>query len=101
MRTMGKHRMQKIHIDKNGVARFRENAIVRHLLDAGPSDMNTIGAMQFSRSDREQFAQLIGYSVSGFGELSYASEKSVAKADAKVAELLESRDKRKPGEGKR
>ena len=37
--------------------------------------------MPFSDEDREQFAQLIGYSVSGFGELSYASAEMVEKAD--------------------
>jgi len=30
----------------------------------------------FSQEDREQFAQLIGYSLSGFGELSYVSDET-------------------------
>jgi hypothetical protein len=83
--------MQQIHLDKEGVARFRANKIVRYLLDAGPFDMNQLALMSFSNKDREQFAQLIGYSVSGYGDLSYASPKSVAKADAKVEKLVQER----------
>lgn len=92
--TMGKkkHPMQQVHLDKEGVARFRANKIVRYLLDAGPFDMNQLALMSFSRRDREQFAQLIGYSVSGYGDLSYTSAKSVAKADAKVEELLREKE---------
>jgi hypothetical protein len=57
-----------------GVERFKENKIVSYLLDAGPIDMNALAIMRFSNEDREQFAQLIGYSVCGFCELSYVSE---------------------------
>jgi len=87
-----KHPMQRIYLDEQGVARFRENKIVRFLLDAGPFDMNQLALMSFSNKDREQFAQLIGYSVSGYGDLSYPSPKSVAKADAKVEELLREKE---------
>ena len=75
------HPMQSIVMDESNVIRFQENAIVRFLLDAGPFDMNQLGIMPFDREDREQFAQLIGYSVSGFGDLSYASLPTVCKAD--------------------
>lgn len=78
------HPMQAIYIDEDDVARFRKNAIVAFLLDAGPFDMNQLAMMPWSREDREQFAQLIGYSVSGFGDLSYASVQMVARADAEV-----------------
>jgi hypothetical protein len=54
----------------------------RFLLDAGQFDMNQIARMNFDDEDRAQFAQLIGYSVSGYGDLSYASAESVAAADA-------------------
>ena len=86
-----KHPMQRIHLDEQGVARFRENKIVRFLLDAGPFDLNQLARMPFSNEDRAQLAQLIGYSVSGYGDLSYASPKSVAKADAKVEKLVQER----------
>jgi hypothetical protein len=89
MKNKKKHPMQQIHLDKDGVARFRANKIVRYLLDAGPFDMNQLALISFSNKDREQFAQLIGYSVSGYGDLGYASPKSVAKADAKVEKLVQ------------
>lgn len=83
-----KHPMQPIAPDKNGTYRFKENAIVSFLLDNGGYDMNKLAMMPFDKEDRMQFAQLIGYSVSGYGELPYASTKSVAKADAIVAEMI-------------
>lgn len=88
-----KHPMQPIVRCKDNVYRFKENAVVRFLLDwAQPRGMglNELAMMdkQFSQEDREQFAQLIGYSVSGFGELGYASKKTVAEADAIVDAML-------------
>jgi hypothetical protein len=53
--------------------------------------LNELAAMPFKKGDREQFAQLIGYSVSGFGDLSCARKKTVQKADAKAAALLEAK----------
>ena len=32
--------------------------------------------MHFTAEDREQFAQLIGYSMSDFGELSYVTDRT-------------------------
>lgn len=68
------HPLQPLVRDTNGIVRFKENEIVRALLDSqgrnsGGLDMNQLAMMNFSREDREQFAQLIGYSLSGFGEL--------------------------------
>ena len=40
------HPMQPIE-KKDGVIRFKENAIVRFLLDAGPNDLNSIALMSF------------------------------------------------------
>lgn len=68
-----RHPVQPLVADGK-VSRFKQNAIVRFLLDHGPFDMNQIGAMEFSAEDREQFAQLIGYSLSGFGDLDYVSD---------------------------
>jgi len=45
--------------------------------------------MDFSDEDRMQFAQLIGYSVCGYRDLSYVTGKSGKRA-AKIAEALES-----------
>jgi hypothetical protein len=77
----------------NGVMRFKANAIVRHLLDTHQTcDMNTLARMTFSDDDRQQFAQLIGYSVSGFGDLSYADPAMVEQADRISAALQAKRD---------
>ncbi len=74
-------------MDKEGDYYFRSNKIVKFLLDAGPFDMNKLGAMPFSKRDMEQFVQLIGYSVAGFGELTYVSEKAYNKAMKKMDKL--------------
>ena len=70
------HPVQPLEVDKDGITRFKMNAIVRHLLDNGGIDMNQIGMLDFEQNDREQFAQLIGYSLSGFADLSYVSDKT-------------------------
>jgi hypothetical protein len=60
-----------------GVTRFKENAIVQHLLMTHLScDMNKLASMDFTDEDRMQFAQLIGYSVEGYADLSYVSDES-------------------------
>ncbi len=38
--------------------------------------MNDLAIIPFDNEDREQFAQLIGYSLSGYGSLSYVSNDS-------------------------
>lgn len=78
--TAPPHPMQPLVWDKD-VIRFKRNAIVRFLLDAGPFDLNQIALMPFSDEDRAQFAQLIGYSVSGWGELGYCTEQQIEEAD--------------------
>ena len=78
----------------DSVIRFRENRIVRYLLDAGPFDLNQLALMPFDRDEREQFAQLIGYSVSSWGGLSYVDDERVAEADAKAEAMLAEREKR-------
>lgn len=82
-----KHPMQPIY-DDDGVERFKANRIVRWLLDAGPFDMNTIAVTPFEVEDREQFAQLIGYSVSGFSELPYVRDETLARAEYTLADKL-------------
>ena len=82
------HPMQAIVRDDKGTIRFHRNALVCYLLDAGPYDMNHLACLPgVSRQDYEQFAQLIGYSVSGFGDLSYASNTVVHKADQIAAKM--------------
>jgi hypothetical protein len=76
--------------------RFKENKIVRHLLDwasergMGP---NELAVMEFSKDDRVQFAQLIGYSFGGFGSLSYVDDDTF-NAAAEMNNGLDERDAR-------
>lgn len=83
-----KHPMQPIVIGLDGVCRFKENEIVRYLLDNGGIDLNKIAMLDFSDEDRTQFAQLIGYSVSGAGELSYFDDKVLCRADKIVCKII-------------
>lgn len=83
------HPMQPIGWDGHGVIRFKRNAIVDALLDEctalGGIDLNDIAVRVqtggFPIEDQIQLAQLIGYSVSGFGDLHYVPEEISAKAD--------------------
>ena len=76
-----KNPIQPLERDKHGVIRFKENAIVRTLLDTGKLNLNDLAVMKFSKEDWEQFAQLIGYSLSGYGDLSYVSDETWNAAD--------------------
>lgn len=71
-----RHPMQPLLVDGEGVLRFKENRIVRHLLDAGPLDLNALAALDFDPEDWRQFAQLIGYSLDGWASLPYVDDAS-------------------------
>jgi hypothetical protein len=74
---MTRQPMQPLEIAADKVLRFKPNKLVQFLLDKnGKIDMNMLAGIDFPREDREQFAQLIGYSHSGFGELSYATDET-------------------------
>ncbi len=90
-----KNPIQPLAQDAIGVLRFKENAIVRYLLDTHPNcDMNKLACMEFTDDDRQQFAQLIGYSLSGYGELgSYVDDEAYNTA-AHMADGLGERDGR-------
>jgi hypothetical protein len=89
-----KHPMQPI-VWAGDTIRFKENAIIRYLIDHGSISLNDIAVLAsdpsngFTRNDQEQLAQLIGYSVSGFGDLPYASKETVAAADEIADTLLQ------------
>lgn len=68
-----KHPIQPIVTDDHGVYRFKANTIIQHLFNTRVLDLNEIAVMSFPVEDRVQLAQLIGYSISGFGDLSYVS----------------------------
>ena len=85
-----KHPIQKIVVTESGVIRFTENEIVSHLLDAYPGGLNALAA-RFRRDDSledyEQLMMLIGYSVSGFGDLDL-DRRTIAVADGMAARLF-------------
>lgn len=64
--------IQPIGLDEHGVLRFKKNAIVADLVYS--SNLNDISLKvtqgQYSNQDYVHLMQLIGYSVSGFGDLS-------------------------------
>lgn len=95
-----KHPIQPLEEDSRGTLRFKGNAIVKHLLDNGGIDLNQIACLDFSHDDRQQFAQLIGYSLSGYGDLGYVddyayeaaarmTEEGVTEDKARIAHLEE------------
>jgi hypothetical protein len=90
-----KNPIQPLALDAKGTMRFKANAIVQHLLDTHPTcSMNVLACMQFSDDDRAQFAQLIGYSLSGYSELqSYVSDEAYAAAEH-MADGADERDAR-------
>lgn len=89
------HPIQPLEKDSQGTLRFKENKIVSFLLDKGPTDLNDIAIMNFDDEDRQQFAQLIGYSLDGYGELSSYVSDEAYEAAAKMAETnLDDKDAR-------
>lgn len=64
---------QPLYTDENEIVRFKSNEIVLFLLNNGPHSLNTLALLPFNDEDRAQFAQLIGYSLPGFGDLDYVS----------------------------
>ena len=73
--------------------RFVPNRIVQYLLEVAPIGLNELAAMDFSAQERMQFAQLIGYSLSGFGELGYVDDETYEAAQ-KMAEGLTEQEAR-------
>ena len=86
---------QPIGLDALGCMRFKPNTIVRWLIDeaiAGRArTLNYIvtrGSPGFSTDDLTQFWQLLGYSVSGIGELDFIDKEKVARWDATEAAYM-------------
>lgn len=84
--------LQPVVIAEDGCIRFAENRIVTYLLDNGGIDLNKIASLaftsNFSNAEQEQFAQLIGYSVSGFADLSYVSDEAYYAAAFQAEKLV-------------
>jgi len=73
--------MQPLKKDEHGSWRFVQNKIVRYILDFGGISLNDLALLNFSDEDRQQFAQLIGYSLSGYSELDYVSDEAFERAE--------------------
>lgn len=76
------------YLDSHGIRRFRENAIVSWLLEFSRErgvGLNELALMDFKDDDWQQFAQLIGYSVGGYGELSFVSDEALDMVEDEIA----------------
>lgn len=82
-----KHPLQPMFKDKNGTLRFKPNRIIEYLFETRKLDLNELSKMDFPDEDREQIAQLLGYSLNGFGELSYVTDDTYYAAE-KIAEQI-------------
>jgi hypothetical protein len=90
--------MQPI-VDVNGVTRFKKNGLVDALYEHGVKTglgLNELHCMKFSDEDRMQFAQLIGYSLSGYGSLSYVSDASYDAAEEAAHGIAAAPEKGQP-----
>lgn len=92
---MAKNPMQPILLAGDGVVRFKENRIVSWMLDMLQSRGITLNdiAVTFDRTgkdqdDYQQLMQLIGYSVSGYGDLSSHDPDVLVVADQEAAKLV-------------
>lgn len=81
-----KQPIQPVIKDEHGRERFLENRLVQHLLNKGGLDLNDLARVDATQEDRQQFAQLIGYSLDGFATLSYATDEIVYAAGEMVLE---------------
>ena len=86
--------MQPIVWAADGLIRFKANKIIEYLFESGKLSLNEIATMQFPAEDHVQIAQLLGYSVSGFGDLSYVPRKLVHECDEIAAKMVKQRKPR-------
>lgn len=87
---MRNHPMQPVVIAGDGCARFKENKIVTYLPEVARINgvgLNEIAIKGFDQDDYSQLMQLIGYSVSGYGDLYCANRRHVHQADRNAAKL--------------
>lgn len=91
--TTNKHPIQPLVTDDRGVLRFKQNRIICDLLDFASDlgfGLNEIARGDYSREDRQQLAQLIGYSLRGYGELrSYVDDDAYGAAQLMTSGLDE------------
>jgi hypothetical protein len=74
--------MQPLYLSANGNIRFRENVLVKYLIQHGNIDLDDLREVDCPQEDREQLAQLVGYSLDGYGKLSYVTDETYDVAHA-------------------
>ncbi|MCP9731533.1 hypothetical protein NIM88_03915 [Pseudomonas sp. GBPI_506] len=82
-----RHPMQPVEVAADQVVRFKKNQIIcdmQELCAKHGLDLNDIACREYSKDDRSQLMQLIGYSVSAYGGLSCARAKHTMRADEKA-----------------
>lgn len=90
-----RHPIQPLVLDAAEVLRFKKNALVCMLLDHGQRTglgLNELARVEAAPEDRMQLAQLIGYSLDGYGTLGYVTDDDY-KAAATMYEEELSEDK--------
>ncbi|MNW03269.1 hypothetical protein D3C71_1991770 [compost metagenome] len=83
--------MQPVVMADDQTVRFKRNQIIcdmQELCAKHGLDLNEIACRDYSKDDRSQLMQLIGYSVSGYGNLSCSRAKHVMRADEKADKIL-------------
>jgi hypothetical protein len=78
-RRATKHPIQRVQVSEDGIYRFVPNAIVKHMVEYGPWTLNDLRAAG-DDNDYAQLAQQIGYSVSGWEDLSVVKRRHSAAA---------------------
>ena len=94
---MSKHPIQPLKLDKYGVLRFKHNDIVIDLLSFASErgfGLNEIACRSYSREDRQQLAQLLGYSLHGYGDLRRYVDDDAYRVAQLMAEGLDERNAR-------
>lgn len=87
-----RHPMQPLLKTSTGVIRFKRNDIVDTVYEWARHyglGLNELARMNFSVEDRQQFAQLLGYSLSGYGTLTYVDDEAFARAEAMLGLLAQ------------
>lgn len=75
------HPIQPLTKGTGEILRFKENEIIRMLELTGKINLNEIVGEDFSDEDKQQLMQLLGYSLSGYADLPFVTDKAVANAE--------------------
>lgn len=67
------HPSQPVEVAADNIVRFKPNAIVKYMVENGPWDLDRLSTIGTGK-DYSQLAQQLGYSVSGWGDLSIVND---------------------------